>query len=60
LPVRAISAAEVKQYFGWMAPFAGLDMIGANAWTRERLGWNPTGTDLLSDLAAMDYSALTA
>jgi nucleoside-diphosphate-sugar epimerase len=60
LPVRSISAAEVEQYFGWMAPFAGLDMIGANAWTRERLGWNPTGTDLLSDLASMDYSALTA
>jgi nucleoside-diphosphate-sugar epimerase len=60
LPVRAISATEVEQYFGWMAPFAGLDMIGANAWTRERPGWNPTGTDLLSDLAAMDYSALTA
>lgn len=60
LPVRSISAGEVEQYFGWMAPFAGLDMIGANTWTRQRLGWNPTGTDLLSDLAAMDYSVLAA
>ena len=60
LPVRSIGAEEVEQYFGWMAPFAGLDMVGTNAWTRERLGWNPTGTDLLSDLAAMDYAAFAA
>lgn len=60
LPVRSISAVEVERYFGWMAPFAGIDMIGANARTRERLGWNPTGPDLLSDLTAMDYSALAA
>ncbi|WP_313326697.1 SDR family oxidoreductase [Sphingobium yanoikuyae] len=60
LPVRSINADEVEHYFGWMASFAGLDMVAANAWTRERLGWNPTGTDLLSDLAAMDYSAPSA
>lgn len=60
LPVRSISAEEVEHFFGWMAPFAGLDMMGANAWTRERLGWDPAGTDLLSDLAAMDYSTLAA
>lgn len=57
LPVRSIMANEVEQYFGWMAPFAGLDMIGSNAWTRARLGWEPTGPDLLTDLAKMDYSA---
>lgn len=60
LPVRSISAEEVELYLGWMAPFAGLDMIGASTWTRERLGWNPTGADLLSDLAAMDYSVPAA
>lgn len=57
LPVRSIMANEVEQYFGWMAPFAGLDMIGSNVWTRARLGWEPTGPDLLTDLAKMDYSA---
>lgn len=56
LPVRSIGPEEVNRYFGWMAPFAGLDMIGTNAWTRERLGWNPNGVDLLSDLAVMDYA----
>ena len=59
LPVRSIAADEVERYFGWMAPFAGLDMTASNAWTRARLGWEPTGPNLLTDLAAMDYSALT-
>ncbi|MGI4879739.1 MAG: SDR family oxidoreductase [Janthinobacterium lividum] len=59
LPVRSILTDEVERYFGWMAPFAGLDMIASNAWTRARLGWEPTGPDLLTDLAAMDYSAFS-
>ena len=42
-----------------MAPFAGLDMTASNVWTRKRLEWTPTGADLLTDLAAMDYSAHT-
>ena len=58
LPVRSVAADEVEHYFGWMAPFAGLDMIASNAWTRARLGWEPTGPNLLTDLAAMDYAAL--
>lgn len=58
LPVRSVALDEVERHFGWMAPFAGLDMIASNAWTRARLGWQPTGPDLLADLAAMDYSAL--
>ena len=53
LPVRSVAADEVERYFGWMAPFAGLDMTASNAWTRARLGWEPTGPDLLTDLAAM-------
>lgn len=58
LPVRSVAAEEVERYFGWMAPFAALDMIASSAWTRMRLGWEPTGTDLLTDLAAMDFPAL--
>ena len=59
LPVRSVAPNEVERYFGWMAPFAGLDTIASNTWTRARLGWEPTGPDLLTDLAAMKYSALT-
>jgi nucleoside-diphosphate-sugar epimerase len=59
LPVRSIMTSEVERYFGWMAPFAALDMSASNAWTRARLGWEPTGPDLLTDLAAMDYAQHT-
>jgi hypothetical protein len=31
-------------------------MTASSAWTRARLGWEPDGPDLLTDLAAMDYS----
>ncbi|WP_426265356.1 SDR family oxidoreductase [Sphingomonas sp. PWP1-2] len=58
LPVRSVTDNEIERYFGWMAPFAALDMIASSAWTRARLGWEPTGPDLLTDLAAMDFSAL--
>lgn len=58
LPVRSVAADEVERYFGWMAPFAALDMTASNAWTRERLGWEPNGPGLLIDLAAMNHSAL--
>jgi nucleoside-diphosphate-sugar epimerase len=58
LAPRSVAADEIERYFGWMAPFAGHDMIASNAWTRARLGWEPTGPDLLTDLAAMDYSVL--
>ena len=56
LPVRAVLRDEAERYFGWMVPFAGLDMIASNTWTRARLGWEPTGPDLLTDLAAFDYA----
>jgi nucleoside-diphosphate-sugar epimerase len=60
LPVRSVSADQVERYFGWMAPFAALDMLTSSAWTRARLGWEPSGPDLLTDLAAMDYSVTAA
>lgn len=56
LPVRSITTEEVERYFGWMAPFAGLDMVASNTWTRTRLGWDPKGPNLLTDLSAMTMS----
>ncbi len=60
LPVRSIAPDEIERYFGWMTPFATLDMVASNDWTRARLGWEPTGPDLLTDLAAMDHAAPVA
>lgn len=57
IPARSISPDEAADYFGWLAPFAGMDMPAASAWTRDRLGWQPSGPGLIDDLRAMDYRA---
>lgn len=56
MPVVSLSPAEAAGHFGWMGMFMGLDFPASSAQTRAELGWNPTGTDLISDLDAMDYS----
>ncbi len=56
VPVVALSAEEAAAHFGWLAAFAGLDMPASSAWTRERLGWRPTGPGLMADLEAMRYA----
>jgi nucleoside-diphosphate-sugar epimerase len=57
LPTVSLTREEAADHFGWMAAFIAMDLPASSAWTRERLGWHPTGPELLSDLAAMDYSA---
>jgi nucleoside-diphosphate-sugar epimerase len=52
-PVAALSAEEAPGYFGWLSPFAGLDLAASSAQTRERLGWRPTGPGLITDLERM-------
>ena len=52
VPVRSLSADEVGDYLGWMAMFAGVDNLVSNDITRETMGWEPTGPDLLNDLRA--------
>lgn len=56
VPVVSIPADKAGEHFGYMAAFAGLDLIASSAWTQSRLGWTPEGPDLLSDLRAMDYA----
>ncbi len=55
VPVRSISLDEAKDYFGWMAMFAGMDLWASGAKTQERLNWHPTGPDLITDLEQMRY-----
>jgi nucleoside-diphosphate-sugar epimerase len=50
LPVKSISAEESKSYFGWLAMFAGHDLPASSDQTRKRLGWQPSGPSLLTDL----------
>ena len=56
VPVVALSPEEAAGHFGWLAPFAASDMPASSAWTRDRLGWHPTGPGLMADLEAMRYS----
>ena len=56
MPVESITPEEAPEYFGWMAQLAMTDLAASSALTRQQLGWNPTGPDLLTDLRNMDYS----
>ena len=56
LPVISLSPEEGPAHFGWLAMFAGFDMPASSTQTREKLGWNPTGTTLLIDFENMKYS----
>ncbi len=54
LPVVSVSGDEAKEYFGWMMMFAGGEMIASSTITREKLGWKPVGTDLITDLEHLE------
>lgn len=53
IPLVSLPKAEAMAHFGWMGMFADLDLPAASAWTREALGWTPTGPSLASDLEGM-------
>ncbi len=57
LPVRSLSPEEAMEHFGWLGPFAGMDLPASSASTRERLGWSPEGPGLIEDLRNMDYAS---
>jgi len=56
LPVVSIAPEQAQEHFGFLGFFAGRDAHVSSAQTRAKLGWNPTGPDLLTDLANMNYS----
>ncbi len=55
VPVTSISMEEAAAHFGWLAHFAGLDMPASSEWTRDSLGWQPSGPSLIQDLTNMKY-----
>jgi nucleoside-diphosphate-sugar epimerase len=56
VPVVSLSPEKVAAHFGWLAMFAGADLVASSEKTRQNLGWNPTGPGMLADLRRMDYS----
>jgi nucleoside-diphosphate-sugar epimerase len=56
VPVVSLSPEKAGPHFGWLAMFAGADLVASSKKTRKNLGWNPTGPGMLADLQRMDYS----
>jgi hypothetical protein len=56
VPVESITPAEAAGHFGWLGAFVGMDLPASSVQTRHKLGWNPTGPTLLTDLGNMRYS----
>jgi hypothetical protein len=55
MPVESITVQQAPEYFGSFANLATIDFAASSVQTRQQLGWNPTGPDLLTDLRNMDY-----
>jgi len=56
VPVVSIAPEQAQEHFGFLGFFAGRDAQTSSAQTRAKLGWNPTGPDVLTDLGNMRYS----
>jgi nucleoside-diphosphate-sugar epimerase len=56
VPAVSISKEEAAGHFGWLKEFIGRDMPSSSAQTRARLGWNPTGPSLMTDLENMRFA----
>jgi nucleoside-diphosphate-sugar epimerase len=56
VPVISISPEQAQEHFGFLGFFTGRDAHVSSAQTRTKLGWNPTGPDLLTDLRNMRYT----
>lgn len=57
LSVKSIAPQEAQAFFGWLGTFAGYDMAASSEQTRRKLGWQPTGPRLITDLEQLVYSA---
>jgi nucleoside-diphosphate-sugar epimerase len=55
VPVVSIAPEKAVEHFGMFGHFAMLDMPALSEWTRERLGWEPTGPGLVEDLTNMKF-----
>ena len=55
VPHVSLTGEAVAGHFGWMAHFAGMDVLASCALTQEKLGWRATGPGLLEDLEHGQY-----
>jgi nucleoside-diphosphate-sugar epimerase len=55
MPVVSKSPKEAADHFGFLEHFVSADSPSSSVQTQERLGWNPTGPGMISDLEKMNY-----
>ncbi|MCR6737101.1 MAG: SDR family oxidoreductase [Afipia sp.] len=55
VPVVSKSEDEAADHFGWFKGFAGMDIPASSERTRQRLNWQPTHPDLLTDIDQKAY-----
>lgn len=55
VPCVPLSMEEAREHFGWFHGFASIDQPTSSERTRARLGWSPTGPDLLADIVQAGY-----
>jgi nucleoside-diphosphate-sugar epimerase len=56
LPVVSIAPEAAAEHFGWFAYMAGIDCPASSEWTQQTLGWKPTHSTLLQDIASGIYT----
>jgi nucleoside-diphosphate-sugar epimerase len=55
VPVRGLAEDEARKHFDWFARFVAIDNPCSSALTRQRLGWQPQGPELLTDMRESGY-----
>lgn len=55
LPSRSIAPGEADAHFGGIAMFAAGNGPASSRWTRDVLGWTPTGPGIVVDVERPDY-----
>lgn len=55
VPTASIAPEDTMDHFGWIGVFGNADRAADSTFTRELLGWKPTGPGLLADLEAGHY-----
>lgn len=55
IPAHSLGVEQAADHFGWLARFAAIDAPASSTWTRDALGWTPTGPALLDDVDSPRY-----
>jgi nucleoside-diphosphate-sugar epimerase len=55
VPAAGLTEAEAQAHFGWIAPFAAMDLAASGARTQGWLDWTPVQPGLIADLDQPGY-----